>query len=173
MSLCFLAQRTIEAEEVADRAVSLMLLEEEDKLAVLKRAHPALPIHLLQFLASIARKIEAQYTEVVTVFGAGDRSWSRLALLRPALHDLGTARRQRLPLMVLMLLRRVNPLRALRACAQLIGVLVDELFVVLRKILCRNRRCCCLCSGGGLCLTGHRDHFLSRLPLNGSLSDTR
>src|SRR5438105_7057852 len=133
---------TIQMEEVALFSVFHVFLEEKHEFPLLERLQPLIPAHLFQLLPTIAWKIEGEYTQMVTMLCAWYSRRNGLSLLRPVLDHFWILRRERLPRGILVLVRVIDPLRTQRGRRQFTGVLLQELPLFRREILCLNLVVC-------------------------------
>lgn len=79
----------VKAEEIAHFTASLVLLEDEHQVSLLKCVKPLIPGDLLQVPPTEAREIEAQHAQLISMFRAWHGGGWSLALLRPVFDDLG------------------------------------------------------------------------------------
>lgn len=129
---------TVHVEEVALFAAFHLFLEEEHQVLVLERLQPLIPTHLFQLLAAVAGKVEAQHAEMVAMLCSRHSRRYRLALLCPVLNHFGVLRCERLPWMILVLVRIVDPFGMQRRGRQLTDMLLQKLLFFRRKVCRRN-----------------------------------
>src|SRR5690606_31254381 len=119
----------VEPEEVADLARLQMLLEQEHEIALVERAIPGVPAHLLEPIVVLGA-VETQHAGVVRV--AGRRGGGlRPPFLRPVLDDVAFAGRERLAGVVFTLVATADPLCSSAGSGQRFAVRREELVVVL------------------------------------------
>jgi hypothetical protein len=57
------------------------------RVAEFERHQPLIPTHMLQLLASVARKIEGEHTEMIAMLRARHSRRNRVPILRPVLDN--------------------------------------------------------------------------------------